>query len=195
MIATVDESRHEADLDALPDPARPTRSTRLSRAARVIRRLGRLRTVLLAVLVAGVVAAVPLGLVARSQAAADSRGAAVLAAAARTVSDLVTVDGTTVQQAYDRLRAGATGPWADQLNGQSDSFVRAVQGAQVTSRGNITAAAIQKVDDDTATVLVSASASVRNQQTPTGEPRQYRVALDLVHQGDAWLVTKLDFVP
>ena len=150
-----------------------------------------LSAVLVVSVVAGVAGVVPALLADRDRA----RDGAVLAAASSTVADLVGVDSGTVQGAYDRLRAGATGEWGEQLAGQADSFSRAVRDAGVTSRGDITGAAIEHADGATATALVTAAATVRNRQAPDGEARSYRIAMDVVRADERWLVTKLDFVP
>jgi Mce-associated membrane protein len=50
------------------------------------------------------------------------------------------------------------------------------------------------VDGDTVTVLAAVSATVQNADAPTGEQRQYRMKMQLQHDGDRWLVSDLEFV-
>jgi Mce-associated membrane protein len=149
---------------------------------------------LLAVLLTALVVAV---LAVRLQAHHDeqSRDREALAAARRTVTDLLTVAEAGGQPRLERLLRGATGEFTQQLVGQSDSFTTAVRAAKVSSTGAATEAGIATIDGEHASVLVSAVATVRNMQTPGGQVRPYRFTLELVRHGSTWLVAGLEFTP
>ena len=148
-----------------------------------------------AVLVIGlVVAATWLAIAQQAGAARDADRAAAVSAARQTVVTMTTTDPAHAQQSFQQLTELATGSFGQQLQAQSETFVRVVQSAGVTSRSEITESALQSGDDRRATVLVVANSVVQNSQAPQGEPRQYRMKLDLDKQGDRWLVSNLDFV-
>jgi len=125
----------------------------------------------------------------------QARDQALLGAARQTVSDLLTVDQANPQASLDRLMRAATGEFTQQLVSESDIFTQAITGSKVSSTGSISAAGIRTATDDDAWVLVTAASVVHNSQAPGGQPRQYRILLELRHEGPAWLVSKLDFLP
>jgi Mce-associated membrane protein len=43
-------------------------------------------------------------------------------------------------------------------------------------------------------VIVVADSTVSNVNTPSPQPRHYRIQLDLVRRGDTWLTSDLQFV-
>jgi Mce-associated membrane protein len=129
-----------------------------------------------------------------ANAAEDSREAA-LQVARQVAVDLTTVSKDTAQQDVNRLMDMATGSFKDQFAQQADVFRKVVQQASVTSKGTVTEAGVSSVDGDTVTVLAAVSATVQNADAPGGEQRQYRMKMQLQHDGDRWLVSDLEFVP
>ena len=149
-------------------------------------------TVLAAVLVAGAV----LLLLKLNDANADEDSRQSALQVARQVAvDLTTVSKDTAQQDVTRLMGTATGSFKDQFARQADVFRKVVQQASVTSKGTVAEAGVSSVDGDTVTVLAAVSATVQNADAPAGEPRQYRMKMQLHHEGDRWLVSDLEFVP
>ncbi|MBB5893727.1 mammalian cell entry protein [Kutzneria kofuensis] len=124
----------------------------------------------------------------------DSRQSA-LQVARQVAVDLTTVTKDTAQQDVDRLLDVATGSFKDQFARQADVFRKVVQQASVTSKGTVAEAGVSSVDGDTVTVLAAVSATVQNADAPDGEQRQYRMKMQLHHEGDRWLVSDLEFVP
>ena len=129
-----------------------------------------------------------------ANAAEDSREAA-LQVARQVAVDLTTVSKDTAQQDVNRLMDMATGSFKDQFAQQADVFRKVVQQAAVTSKGTVAEAGVSGVDGDTVTVLAAVSATVQNADAPSGEQRQYRMKIQLQHDGDRWLVSDLEFVP
>jgi Mce-associated membrane protein len=146
------------------------------------------------VVIALVVAATWIAILEQTASARDADRAAAVATARQTVITMTTTDPTRAQESFQQLTELATGSFGQQLQAQSDTFVRVVQGAGVTSRSEITESGFVAGDDRRATVLVVANSVVQNSQAPQGEPRQYRMKLELDKQGDRWLVSNLDFV-
>jgi Mce-associated membrane protein len=109
--------------------------------------------------------------------------------------DLTTVSKDTAQGDVNRLMGVATGSFKDQFAQQADVFRKVVQQASVTSKGTVAEAGVSSVDGGTVTVLAAVSATVQNADAPSGEQRQYRMKMQLQHDGDRWLVSDLEFVP
>lgn len=125
----------------------------------------------------------------------QARDQAVLATARQTVTTLLTVDRADPRATLDRLRAGSTGAFTQQLVSESDRFTQAVTGANATSTASISEAGIRSASEGEAAVLVSATSVVTNERLPGGGPRQYRVLVELRHTGSAWLVSNVEFLP
>lgn len=148
------------------------------------------------VLAAGLVAVATLLLLRLNDANADEDSRQSALQVARQVAvDLTTVSKDTAQQDVNRLMGAATGSFKDQFAQQADVFRKVVQQASVTSKGTVAEAGVSSVDGDTVTVLAAVSATVQNADAPTGEQRQYRMKMQLHHEGDRWLVSDLEFVP
>ncbi|GAA4546452.1 hypothetical protein [Pseudonocardia xishanensis] len=159
----------------------------------------RRRPPLLPTLVAVVaVLAVLTGVLAVAAASADRRAddeAQVLAMARQTALNLTSTDPANANAGFAHLQEAATGRFAADLSAQAESFVRVIQSAGVNSTGTVSEAGIQRLDGDHAEVVVVVDATVKNIRTPDGEPRQWRMHMDLQRQSDAqWLVSGLDFV-
>ena len=148
------------------------------------------------VLAAGLVAVATLLLLRLNDANAeeDSRQSA-LQVARQVAVGLTTVSKDTAQQDVSHLMDMATGSFKDQFAQQADVFRKVVQQASVTSKGTVAEAGVSSVDGDTVTVLAAVSATVQNADAPSGEQRQYRMKMQLQHDGDRWLVSDLEFVP
>lgn len=124
-----------------------------------------------------------------------TRDQAVLGVARHTVIDLLTVDQADPHASLDRLLPGSTGEFKQQLVSESDVFTQALTGAKVTSAVSINELGIRTVADDRASVLVSAVSEVRNEQVPGGHAMPHRILVELRNEGQAWLVSKLEFLP
>jgi len=125
----------------------------------------------------------------------DANRQSALQVARQVAVDLTTVSEDTAQGDVNRLMDVATGSFKDQFAQQADVFRKVVRQASVTSKGTVAEAGVSSVDGDTVTVLAAVSATVQNADAPDGEQRQYRMKMQLQHDGDRWLVSDLEFVP
>jgi Mce-associated membrane protein len=177
------ESESESESD--PDRAAPAGATRWTTAA--------------VALVVVIIALVVLGLLCLSRVqddnAAASRDQQILQDARQMVVNLTTLKQATAQQDIARLLQGATGQFRQQFGDASGSFQTVLHQAQVDSTGQVKEAAIESSDDQKASVLVAASATVKNTEAPQGQSRVYRMRVSMEHSGDSWLVSNVEFVP
>lgn len=121
------------------------------------------------------------------------RSAAVNAAADE-VAALLTVTHGTATTDLQRLLDGSTAGFHDQLEKQATTFRQALTAGNVTSTGSIVAAALISMTGDNAIVGIAAKATVINNQSPRGEPRNYRLTVTVTKAGGRWLVSGLTFV-
>lgn len=118
--------------------------------------------------------------------------------AIRTASDvavkLTTIDHRNADRDLGELRAVATPQFAEQFGILSHAFADTVRQSQIVSTGQVTSAGVQHADDRNARILVAVRATVRDGNAPEGEPRNYRLGVDLVREDDTWLVSNVEFI-
>lgn len=148
-------------------------------------------SVLLLVSLAGVVVSV---VALRQQ---DGRGdarTAVMQSARQTTLDFTTYRYDSWDADAQRVLDGATGPFKQQFSDASVSLKTAVVSSKASSTGEVVEAAVQSLDTDSAQVLVVADAVVTNTASADGTSRHYRMKLEMVREGDRWLVADLKAV-
>ena len=150
---------------------------------------------LLAVLVAALLAAglllVPRWQDARAEEAAYDD---VLRAATAEVVAFTTLDYRHIDPSIDRVLAGATGDFRTQFASSRDQLVKLSRANHSVSKGRVLRAGVVSMDGDSARVVVVADSTVTNINAPNPQPRHYRLQLDLVRRGGAWLTSDLQFV-
>lgn len=125
----------------------------------------------------------------------QERLAAVIDAASTEVEALLNTTYDDLQPSFDAVLAGATGAFREQFEKSSESLVETMQQTKAVQESDVLWAGVVAADADSATVNVAASGTVANQLTE-GKPvaRNYRMQLELVLEGDAWLTRDLQFV-
>ncbi|MGH4022933.1 MAG: hypothetical protein ACRDT0_27605 [Pseudonocardiaceae bacterium] len=183
---TAQENADDADAAAGPSGGdeRPPRSRRYLAA------LATLTVLAVVLIVGGVILSVRV-----YQADVESdRRAEALQTARQMVLNLTTINHKTADRDVQRLLDGATGPFADEFGG-SQPFVDMVRQSKVNSTGQVASAGVERVDENRARVLVAVRSEVRNTAAPEGgEPRNYRLGVDLQREGDRWLVSNMEFI-
>lgn len=153
-----------------------------------------LTVALLIVAVLLVVAATLLALRVRSDQRADAARAEALHAARQEAVNLVTLDYRHVDGDVTSVLAGATGDFREQYAKGATQVKKVVTANQVRSTGSALEAGIVSSDPDSVTVLVVVDSTVRNKADQTGQPRHYRMQLQMVRQGSTWRASSLEFV-
>lgn len=125
----------------------------------------------------------------------QERLAAVLDAASTEVEALLNTSYENLQPSFDAVLAGATGAFREQFEKSSESLVETMQQTQAVQESDVLWAGVVAADADSATVNVAASGTVANKLTESKPvARNYRLQLELVLEGDAWLTRDLQFV-
>lgn len=186
-----DEEAAAPDEPAAPDPAAPDLPAVVSRS----RRATVLVAVLAVVTVALTAAAVVLGGELRAATAREQAGTTAVAVARQQAINLLTVDGDSVDAQLQSLLDGTTGDFRREFEGVRQAFADTVRQGQVVSTGDVVRAGLAELDGESARVLLALDSTVRNVQAPDGQPRRYRIAVDVELVDDRWLVSGMEFIP
>ncbi|MEV0674604.1 hypothetical protein [Mycobacterium sp. NPDC050441] len=117
------------------------------------------------------------------------------AAARQTVVTLMSLDFNHAQDAVKNILDNSTGEFREDFEAQSKDFVKLAQDAKVVTDAKVTAAAVDTMSDDNAVVLVAVNTQVTNTTGANKQPRPWRVAVDMVREGDQIKLSKVEFVP
>ncbi|QLL08232.1 serine/threonine-protein kinase [Mycobacterium vicinigordonae] len=93
-----------------------------------------------------------------------------------------------------RILDGSTGEFHDQFAKTSTSFTQVVIDSNVVSTGTVSSAALNSITGTTAQVLVASTAKTTSASGSSQDPRQYRLILRVEKIGDAYKVSKVEFV-
>ncbi len=160
------------------------------------RRRGRLAVAAVALLLVVALAAAVLSVLAwRGTAGTVADRDEATAVASQVVRDFIGIDADNAKGNVDNMLAVATDPFRTELGRFSEVFGAILAQGKVKAEGGIDAVGIEHIDADTATVLVSASTTVRNTEVPNGAPRDFRLLLGLRHEDGAWKVSTVEVAP
>ncbi|MCA1672388.1 MAG: hypothetical protein LC799_09360, partial [Actinobacteria bacterium] len=110
----------------------------------------------------------------------EARRDAVLQTARVAADNLTTIDYHTADRDVQQLLDGSTPQFAQQFGIASPEFIEVVTGTQLVATGQVTSAAIERLDENSARVLVAVNGSVRDVNVPQGAPRKYRLGMEFV---------------
>ena len=130
--------------------------------------------------------------------AEDSRDEdrAALNAATRQTLAWASVDYRDADGYVSSVEAGATGEFLKQFEESEDALrqlLRSNKSVQVPTIPEGGAGLLER-DGDQARVLIAMDATVTNKEARTPQPRQYRLQVTMVKEGDEWLTSGLEFI-
>jgi Mce-associated membrane protein len=192
-VATETAATETADQMAGSDAAAP--------AARAIARQRR-RPSRWTMLVAGLSVLVVALWVAGGLLFAHNRGASqlaaqrqdVVAAAQKVAGDLTSISSSNAPAQIQSLTNESTGGFRDQISTYAQALQAILQQSGAGSQGTVSAAGIERMDANTASVLVAVTATVSNNKLPNAQPVSYRLGVQLQREGDRWLASDVTFV-
>lgn len=124
----------------------------------------------------------------------DQRRTTLLAAARQQAVNFTTLDYRHLDRDLGRVLSNATGDFRKQFQAGTEDLSELVTANQAVSEGEVLEAGVVSDDEDSARVLVVADSTVTNSASGDPQRRHYRLQLDMVHRGDRWLVSDLQFV-
>jgi Mce-associated membrane protein len=159
----------------------------------------RLRMAILGALVAVVVALAAVGAVIGTGIVRtdrqDQERTAALAAARQEVLNIMTINPGSLNADLNRIIAGSTGSFKQEISSQKSPFDNDIKQEKVTSTGSIGSAGIASLTGDKAVATVAATATVKNTQSPKGSDRDYRLQVTLRCVNGQWLASQMEFIP
>jgi Mce-associated membrane protein len=118
-----------------------------------------------------------------------------LQAGRRAAIDLTTISYSRAEADVARILDSATGSFHDDFQKRSHPFIDVVKKAQSDSQGSVTAAGVESVEGDKASVIVAVSVKTSNAGLPEQQPRGWRMRLNVEKVGDTAKVSDVAFVP
>jgi Mce-associated membrane protein len=109
--------------------------------------------------------------------------------------DLTTISYSRAEADVARILDSASGSFHDDFQKRSQPFIDVVKKAQSDSQGSVTAAGVESVEGDKASVIVAVSVKTSNAGVPEQQPRGWRMRLNVEKVGDAAKVSDVAFVP
>jgi len=120
---------------------------------------------------------------------------AVAAAARAETLAFLEIDHRDMERLTQEVLDGATGEFARQYADRVEDLVGRARRDRSVATGEVVAVGIGSLDADSALVHVAANSQVQDRTTQgTARMRYHRLQLDLVREGDDWLVSRLQFV-
>jgi Mce-associated membrane protein len=109
--------------------------------------------------------------------------------------NLTTISYSQAEADVTRILDSATGSFHDEFQKRSQPFIDVVKKAQSDSQGSVTAAGVESVEGDRASVIVAVSVKTSNAGVPEQQPRGWRMRLNVEKVGDTAKVSDVQFVP
>ena len=121
-------------------------------------------------------------------------GAAEQAASAWTIK-FMTVNYKTMDPLITAVLDASTDPFKTQYDRSKVNLKALVQDNLTISTGKVKAVGVSELTGDQAVVFVAADGTVTNKSTKgKASARYYRLKLTMLHRGDKWLTSQVEFV-
>ena len=125
----------------------------------------------------------------------QQRRAEFSAAASQAAVTLMSIDSATAQDNVRQIIDNSTGQFKDDIQSSAEDLVKAAQDSKATTKATVKASAVQSMDADSATVLVGTATTVSNSAGANQQPRNWRLSLTMVKDGEQIKMSKVEFVP
>ncbi|TPG33234.1 hypothetical protein EAH80_16910 [Mycobacterium hodleri] len=189
-----DEDGGEPDADADGTEEELAQEPRRRRRPRI--RLAWVAAALVVICTLGLLAASAYMVVHHRQVTQEQQRSAEFAAAARQgVVTLMSLNFSTAADDVKRIIDNTTGDFKKDFQGQADEFTKVAQESKVVTEATVNATAVQKMNNDAATVLVAVTTQVSNVASKEQQPRSWRLRVDIARDGGQLKLAKVEFVP
>jgi Mce-associated membrane protein len=131
----------------------------------------------------------------RTADALQHRSAEFAAAARQGVVNLMSLDYTHAQESVQRVIDDSTGKFKSNFEDGAGDLIKALTDAKVITKVTVNNAAVESMDNDSATVLVAATSQRTGPDAPKEDqqPRVWRVVVSLVREGDQVKMSDIEF--
>jgi Mce-associated membrane protein len=131
----------------------------------------------------------------RNVQAHQERTAEFEAAARQGVVTLMSLDYNKVDDNVKAIVDNSTGDFKKDFESAADDFKKTARSSKAVTEASVSSAAVETSTDNDAVVLVAATTKVTNAAGARQEPRNWRLSVNLVREGDQIKVSKVEFVP
>ena len=123
------------------------------------------------------------------------RAANFVAGARQGVVNMTSMDFNRAKEDIQRLLDSSTGEFRDDFQQRAKDFASVVEQSKVATQGTVNAAAIQSMDEHSASVLVAATSRITNSAGAKDEPRVWRLRVIVTEDGGQYKMSKVEFIP
>lgn len=125
----------------------------------------------------------------------QQRRAEFAAAASQAAVTLMSIDSAKAEENVRQIIGNSTGQFKEDIESSADDLIRAAQDSKATTKATAKATAVQSMDADSAVVLVGTATTVSNSAGANQQPRNWRLSVTMVKDGEQIKMSKVEFVP
>jgi Mce-associated membrane protein len=125
----------------------------------------------------------------------EHREANFVAGARQGIVNMISLDFNRAKEDVQRVIDSSTGQFRDDFQQRAKDFTSVVEQSKVVTQGTVTAAAVESMDEHSASVLVAATSRITNSAGAKDEPRMWRLRVVVTEEGGQYKMSKVDFVP
>lgn len=125
----------------------------------------------------------------------QQRRAEFAAAASQAAVTLMSIDSAKAEENVRQIIDNSTGQFKEDIESSADDLIRAAQDSKATTKATAKATAVQSMDADSAVVLVGTATTVSNSAGANQQPRNWRLSVTMVKDGEQIKMSKVEFVP
>lgn len=116
--------------------------------------------------------------------------------ATEVMTHLMTIRQDTLKDDVDRIVGEIEGDFAEQFAPRRDSYEEVVKTTKVAAEGSVSAAAVEKADQEQAQVIMAIDQTIANPRSDESQDRQYRIRVTVNrHDDGAMKVSGVNFIP
>jgi len=117
-----------------------------------------------------------------------------VAGARQGIINMTSLDFNRAKEDVQRVIDSSTGQFRDDFQQRAKDFTSVVEQSKVTTQGTVNAAALESMNGNSASVLVSATSKITNAAGAKDEPRVFRLRVTVTEDGGQYKMSKVDFV-
>ncbi|KAA0916578.1 conjugal transfer protein [Dietzia sp. ANT_WB102] len=112
------------------------------------------------------------------------------------MTDLMTIRQDTLKEDVDKIVSKIEGDFSEQFAPRRDSYEEVVKTTKVAAEGTVSAAAVEKADNEQAQVIMAIDQTIANPRSEKGQDRQYRIRVTVNRHDDGGMkVSGVNFIP
>jgi Mce-associated membrane protein len=110
------------------------------------------------------------------------------------VVNITSLDYQKFDADVQRVVDGATPEFGKEFSSRAQAMKQAIVANKAVSTSQVLEAGVVSANKSAAQVLAVVDSQVKNAAAPNGQPRNYRMRMDLIRSNGRWLVKNLAFV-